>query len=273
MCCCGVRAAAGAGENPKRTKPIVITILYDNTSIADSILPDHGFACLIEAGGHTCLFDAGRKPEILLTNVKRMGVDCSRIERVFVSHLHNDHTGGLFDILAKCSKPALCMPVSYPRQKGESFGDQTDKEYAALLDCLRPFVSALTQYRQPAHWGDSFYTTGVIDTLSYEQAMILPTPKGLIVITGCAHPGIVEIVKQAKKAMNQDVYFVLGGFHLLPTDSTEVRAIARELRPLTKYIGPCHCTGETAERIFKDIFKEDYIEVHAGSKLKIDEYP
>ena len=87
--------------------------------------------------------------------------------------------------------------------------------------------------------------------------------------TGCAHPGIIEIVRRAKALMKQDVYFVMGGFHLIPIDSTQVKTIAQELRKLTKYVGPCHCTGTKAQGIFKEIFKEDYIDIQAGMKLKL----
>ncbi|UCC43340.1 MAG: MBL fold metallo-hydrolase [Candidatus Zixiibacteriota bacterium] len=263
---------SGAGrEDRENPDNIVFTILCDNASKSDSIFADHGFACLIETGDFTCLFDAGNNSEKFMRNVNTMGVDCSGIDHVFISHIHNDHMGGLFDVLDKCNKPALCMPVSYPRPEGESFGDQADRDFEAILDKLRPFVSEIAQHEEEAHFGGNLYTTGAIEKQSYEQALILPTSNGLTIITGCAHPGIVEIVNHARKVMKQDVYFVMGGFHLLRTDSTQVRAIAQELRTLTKYLGPCHCTGETAKGIFKDIFKEDYIDIHAGLKLKSGE--
>lgn len=271
ICCYGENNVVNAREKPESKENIVYTILCNNTSISDSIFADHGFSCLIEAGDHTCLYDAGNNSEKFMMNVKKIGVDCSGIDHVFISHIHNDHMGGLFDILDKCNKPTLCMPVSYPRQEGESFGEQADRDYEAMLDQLRPFVSELIQHKEFANFGDNFYTTGIIKKQSYEQALILPTSKGLVIVTGCAHPGLLEIVKRAKELMKQNVYFVMGGFHLIRTDSTQVKTIAHELRKLTKYIGPCHCTGEKAQGIFKDVFREDYIDIQAGLKLKLDE--
>lgn len=271
VCPCnyGENNVINAQEKPEDN--IVFTILCNNASMSDSIFADHGFSCLIEAGGHTCLFDAGNNADKFMTNVNKAGVDCSGIDHIFISHVHNDHMGGLFDILDKCNKPTLCMPVSYPRQEGESFGEQADKDYAAMLDQLRPFVSEIVQSQDLVNLGDDFYTAGVIDKQSHEQALIIPTSRGMTIITGCAHPGILEIVRHAKEMMKQDVYLVMGGFHLAPTDSTQVETIARELRQLTKYIGPCHCTGENAQSIFRDIFGEDYIDIQAGMKLKSDE--
>ena len=90
-----------------------------------------------------------------------------------------------------------------------------------------------------------------------------------MIITGCAHPGILEIVMHAKELMSQDVYLVMGGFHLIRTDSSQIKNIAQKLRKLTKYVGPCHCTGEEARAVLQDIFKDDYIEIQAGLKLTL----
>lgn len=258
-------------QRPDSTDNIVFTILYNNVSVADSITADHGFSCLIESGDFSCLFDAGRISETFMTNVARLGVDCSRVNHVFISHIHGDHMGGLFDILAKCNKPTLYLPFSYPRMPGEPLGDEADSDFNALLEQLRPLVSEIIQKKESVNIAGTFFTTGMIEDQTYEHALIVPTSKGLIVLTGCAHPGILQIVTRAKELIEQDVYFVMGGFHLIRTDSTRVDAIARELRNLTKYIGPCHCTGEKAQGIFKDIFKEDYIDIQAGLKLTLGE--
>jgi len=258
-------------EGRNSTDDIVFTILYDNASAADSVIADHGFSCLIESGDHSCLFDAGRIPDKFMTNVGKLGVNCSRINQVVISHIHDDHMGGLFDILAKCNKPALYLPFSYPQLKNEPLGDQADSDFQALLDSLKPSVSEIIQKREPVKIGDKYYTSGTIEDETYEHTLIVPTSAGLVVITGCAHPGILEVVKHARELMKQDVCFVFGGFHLVSMDSSQVRAIAQELRKLIKYVGPCHCTGEKARGIFSDIFKEDYIKIQAGLKLKLSD--
>lgn len=247
---------------------VVCTILYNNTSADDPVIADHGFSCLIESGDHSCLFDAGRIPDKFMTNVSQLGVNCSRINSVFISHIHGDHMGGIFDVLAKCVKPALYLPFSYPQTPDEPHTDKSDSDFLALLKQLKPFVSEIVQKKESFRIGDLFYSTGMMEDQTYEQALIVSTSRGLIIITGCAHPGILNIVKRAKELMKQDVLFVMGGFHLVSTDSAQVQTIARELRKLTTYVGPCHCTGEIAQGIFKDVFKEDYIDIRAGSKLR-----
>lgn len=88
-------------------------------------------------------------------------------------------------------------------------------------------------------------------------------------MVGCSHPGIIEIVKQAKSLTKREVYLVMGGFHLAVTDYQKVNSIARELRNLTRFIAPCHCTGENATQILKDVFKNDYVEIKAGLTFSI----
>lgn len=255
-------------EKPDSADQVVCTILYNNTAADDSILADHGFSCLIESGDHSCLFDAGRIPDTFMTNVNQLGVHCSRINSVFISHIHGDHMGGIFDVLAKCVQPALYLPFSYPQTPDEPHTDESDSDFQALLKQMKPSVSEIVRKKESVKIGDSFYSTGTMEDQTYEQALIVSTSRGLIIITGCAHPGILNIVKRAKELMKRDVHFVMGGFHLVSTDSAQVQTIARELRKLTKYIGPCHCTGEIAQGIFKDVFKEDYIDIRAGSKLR-----
>ena len=250
---------------------MVLTILYNNKSLDTSIVADHGFSCLVEIGDRALLFDAGRIADIFMTNVSNLEVDYAKIRWVFISHIHGDHMGGLFDMLGKCNQPQLYLPVSYPRHRGEPPGDQADRDFKALLARLRPHVSEIIQQKEPVKFGDSFFSTGMIDDASYEQALIIPTSKGLVIITGCAHPGILEIVRYAKELSGQDVFLVTGGFHLMRSDASQIRSIADELRRLTKYIGPCHCTGDLAQDIFKEIFKDDYLDIQAGSRFSLED--
>lgn len=260
--------AFGLPERPS-ADDVALTILYDNTSAIDSVMADHGFSCLVESRGHYLLFDAGRMADKFLANARRLGVDLSKIEDVFISHVHGDHMGGLADILAGLRKPTLYLPFSYPRLINEPSSDRADRDWLALLERFRPFVSGTVRKKEPIAVGRIGRSTGTIDDVTYEQALIIPTAKGLIVITGCAHPGILEIVVRARELMKQDVFLVMGGFHLAAADPARVQAIARELRGMTKRIGPCHCTGERAVGIFREVFQEDFIDVRAGTKLRV----
>jgi 7,8-dihydropterin-6-yl-methyl-4-(beta-D-ribofuranosyl)aminobenzene 5'-phosphate synthase len=251
---------------------VFLTILCDNRSVSDSIYEDHGFSCLIESGGDKCLFDAGGSAQKILMNMDKLNVTCSEMKYVFISHIHNDHLSGLQAILNKCNiPPVLCMPFSYPQLMNEPPSDRADKDWQAFLDQYKPLVSDLIQTKESYKIGNIGYSTGVIENIHYEQSLIVPGSKGLVIVTGCSHSGILEIVKHAKTVMKQDVYIVLGGFHLMEVKTDEIRNIAGELRKLTKLIGPCHCTGEEAMNIFQNVFKKDYVVIKAGTKFNINE--
>jgi 7,8-dihydropterin-6-yl-methyl-4-(beta-D-ribofuranosyl)aminobenzene 5'-phosphate synthase len=98
-----------------------------------------------------------------------------------------------------------------------------------------------------------------------EQSLVLDTTEGLVVVTGCAHPGIVEIVKKAKQTLNKDVYLVLGGFHLLGLSDSQIQRIIQQLRDLgVRKVGPSHCTGERPIELFKQEYREDFVPIGVG---------
>jgi 7,8-dihydropterin-6-yl-methyl-4-(beta-D-ribofuranosyl)aminobenzene 5'-phosphate synthase len=103
-----------------------------------------------------------------------------------------------------------------------------------------------------------------------EQALILETINGLVVVTGCAHPGIVNVVKQATALFRQNVYLALGGFHLMGMGKMQITEIIRQLKGLgvTK-VAPSHCTGDQAISLFKAAWGENFLEGGAGAIIKL----
>ncbi|UCE18450.1 MAG: MBL fold metallo-hydrolase [Gemmatimonadota bacterium] len=252
-------------EKPIDPGSISFTILYNDVPLNESFIGDQGFSCFIEIPDHAFLFDAGRIAEHLARNTEKSGIDCSKIDFIFISHLHSDHIGGLPGIIEKCDRPLLYLPFSFPKTqtaKGRTF-------IVERLDRVKRYVSDVVEIKEPVKLNEYFYSTGMIEDRTYEQAFIITTTKGLMIVTGCSHPGIVEIVRRAKTFMKREVYFVMGGFHLAATDSEEVKSIATELRGLTKFIAPCHCTGEAAQETFRSVFREDYIEIKTGLTFKV----
>jgi 7,8-dihydropterin-6-yl-methyl-4-(beta-D-ribofuranosyl)aminobenzene 5'-phosphate synthase len=111
-----------------------------------------------------------------------------------------------------------------------------------------------------------FYTTGMLKGKIDEQSLIIDAGKGLVIITGCSHPGIINIVAKAKEMLSKDVYFVLGGFHLYEMNLEQINNVVGELKSLgVKKVAPCHCTGEKAISVFEKEFKKDFIKIGAGS--------
>jgi len=236
-------------------KDISITVVYDNNPYKEELETAWGFSCLIKGTEKTILFDTGGDGSILLANMKELNIDPKEIDIVVLSHIHGDHVGGLYSLLEKNPEVVVYLPASFP----ESFIDDV-KGYGADVVEVQEFLKIC----------EGVYSTGELGTGIIEQSLIIRTEQGLIVITGCAHPGIVEIVKNAKELIEDDVLFVMGGFHLIKTSNkSEIVSSIRELDVL--YVGPCHCSGDNARELFEKEYGENYVNVGVGRVITLDD--
>jgi formylglycine-generating enzyme required for sulfatase activity len=105
-----------------------------------------------------------------------------------------------------------------------------------------------------------------------EQALIIQTNAGLIIVTGCGHPGVVELTKRAIELLKQNVLFVIGGFHLMGKRLEDIQNVAADLSSLTQYVAPCHCCGDAARHLFKQKLGKNDIEVGAGKVVDLSEH-
>jgi len=229
---------------------LTITVLYDNVAHDARLQTDWGFACLIEGLEQPLLFDTGGNGDILLRNMHALGVDPQTVRTVVLSHAHGDHTGGLATFLAKNPDVAVYLPQSFP---------------ANIKETVRRAGAAFVEVSEPTAIVIDAHTTGELGSPIREQALVLETPHGLVVITGCAHPGIAVLVRQARATVAGDVYLVLGGFHLGEASAAQIATTIAELRELgVQHIAPSHCTGDAARRAFAEAFGQDYRESGLG---------
>ena len=234
---------------------ITLTVLYDNTAFDERLAPDWGFSCLVKVLDRTVLFDTGTNPQILAQNATLLNVDWSTIDDIVISHHHLDHTGGLDTVLALKTQSRVWFPQEFPDAFAKSV-----KERGGI-----PVLVG-----GPANLIDHVHLTGNLGTDIVEQALYLDTDKGVVVITGCSHPGIVHMVKSVKEMSGKPIYMVLGGFHLLRYDDTALDKIITQLKALgVQKCGATHCTGEHAIQKFKDAFGADFIDLGAGRVLFI----
>jgi len=116
------------------------------------------------------------------------------------------------------------------------------------------------------------YSTGELGTWVKEQSLIVNTERGLIVITGCAHPGVVKIINTAKELLGKPVLLVLGGFHLVGRSKQEIDRIIHGFRNLgVHFVGPCHCSGDLARELFKKEYKKNFINIGVGRVITMDD--
>ena len=239
-----------------QSKNVSITIVYDNNSFIKGFQSDWGFSCFIKGTEKTILFDTGTDGNILLSNMEKLGIGPKEIEIVFLSHIHGDHTGGLWKFLKRNSNVTVYVPNSFP----EDFKKKIKSYGAEYID-----VSGNIEVCK------NVYSTGELGTSIKEQSLVIETEKDLIVITGCAHPGIVEIVRSAIESSGEKVYLVFGGFHLISHSKAEIKEIIKEFREIGIIkAGPCHCSGEPAREMFKEEYGEDFEEIGVGRVIEIN---
>ena len=229
---------------------ICIAIVYDNYKVNPNLTSSWGFGCVIRTPDKDILFDTGGDSTILLSNMDKMGIDPKDIDIVVISHIHGDHVGGLNGFLEKNGDVKVYIPSSFPdsiREKIKSYG-------AKCFDV-----------KDSMKISDNIYTTGEMGTWIKEQSLILDTKEGLVVITGCAHPGVINIAKKAKQILHKKIYLFMGGFHLFNASKSELKSIIKGFRNLgIKKVAPSHCSGDRCRQLFKEEYKEDYIESGVG---------
>jgi len=211
-----------------------VTIIYDNTAYKKELRADWGFSCLVEVENTPrILFDTGTNGSILLDNMKKLNIDPTSIDEVFISHAHFDHTGGLSAFLNVNNNVKVYVPVSFRGVRGA-------KEVISVSEPLK------------IH--DDIFSTGELDAI--EQSMGVKTKKGIVLVVGCSHPRMSHILDAASQFGK--VYAIIGGMHGFSKF---------ELFKNLELICPTHCTQHKAE--LKSLYPEKYIEGGAGRIIEV----
>jgi len=270
----GMRAQASAA-GPAATAPPVhalkITIL--STMLADAGVGEWGFAALVEADGNRILYDTGARPTTVLENARELGIDLANVRDVILSHNHADHTGGLVTLRrelgrqnpAALTRAYVAPGIFWSRPDGHGGEDNTTiaarKEYEALGGAIiehdKPFemfpgvwlTGPVPRVYPERNWsvtGKVATPAGLVeDTIPEDQALIFDTDRGLVMLSGCAHAGIINILDYARHTVREaPVYAAIGGFHLFAADDAKLDWTAAKLHEmhLQNLVG-AHCTG------------------------------
>ncbi|MBN1165419.1 MAG: MBL fold metallo-hydrolase [Candidatus Krumholzibacteriota bacterium] len=245
---------AGKGEvHEIKLDKLSITVLYNNITDREGFESAWGFACLIEGTGKTILFDTGGDGKVLLRNMGKLAVAPSSVEYVMISHEHWDHVNGLAAFLEKNSRVKVFSPASFSK----AYKEQVDGSGAERVEVKGPLEIC-----------PGVYSTGEMGSRIVEQSLVIRTDAGPLVITGCAHPGIVDIVRQAVSLVGGKPLLVMGGFHLGGKSEEDLEKIVADFRELgVVYAGPSHCTGEKAIEYFREKFQDHFLDSGGGEVI------
>ncbi len=237
-----------------------ITTLVDNDVWMRGLASSWGLSLYVEIDSgekrHRILMDTSGSYDALFSNARKLEVDLSDVEAIFVSHWHLDHCGSLSHVLPLLRQQT---PVYVPSRNPS--GIRTIREEKGT-----PIVCS-----DPVSLMDGVMSTGeMIGGVSEHSLVINIRDKGLVVLSGCSHPGIVNIVKRAQQVSGVPrVYAVIGGFHI--SSKREGAYVAEFLHELgAQLVSPCHCTGVNAKQAIADIMKGNCIKNGSGKVWSID---
>lgn len=254
---------------------------------------DWGFSALIEHGGRRILFDTGNNANVLRHNVEALEVDLSKLDFVVLSHRHGDHTSGLDYVLSVNPKVAIYTPYEV-----SGFGTAVLPSIVAAMNRRDPSLPQNVHYfdgvkQEPRPSGSPWptarfhqlqKTTKIATDIfllaltsdapgtrdMYEVSLSIRTPMGIVLVVGCSHPGIEKIVEAAAQ-MDERIYAVFGGFHLLSAPDAEISKMASALHDKweVERVAPGHCTGLPAFAALKTLYRENYLYAGLGSILTL----
>jgi 7,8-dihydropterin-6-yl-methyl-4-(beta-D-ribofuranosyl)aminobenzene 5'-phosphate synthase len=264
----------GPGEPPSGARIRSLKVVVLSTMLADTKgLGEWGFSALVEADGHRLLFDTGARSRTVLDNARELGLDLSDITDVVLSHHHGDHTGGLLTLRRelKTANAAALSRTYVGRGIFLSRPDPDGRERNETIVLKAPYESSGGQFVEvagptqifPGAWltgpvprrhpernwsgrGQVRTAEGLVeDTVPEDMSLVLETEKGLVVLSGCGHAGIVNTCEFAREAVRAvPVHAVLGGIHLFPASDETLDWTAGKLKAagVTQMLG-AHCTG------------------------------
>ena len=232
-----------------------ITCLFDNRSMNPKLQEGWGLSLFIECDDKKILFDTGGCEEAFFFNIEKLSLRLDAVTHVILSHRHWDHIAGLEKVLSQL-KPAtkVFLPKLF-------FGHFLKRKYPFLqFTTVSSFLEIDTQISSLVLHG-SFYF--------YEQVLILSTQRGLVLITGCAHPGIITIIKRTKAHFpTQPIHCIIGGLHLYSVSPYLSKEIVQAFQSHgVEKVAPCHCSGDHTIRQFQEAYGKDFLSVATGSVI------
>lgn len=266
-------AASTPAPAPAAGRVHALKIQILSTMLADDGIGEWGFAAVVEVDGRRILFDTGARPTTVLQNAKELKVDLTQVPEVVFSHNHSDHTGGLLSLrkdVAERAPGALArvhvgrgLFWSRPRADGAeaNLPLRSRADYAAAgitfvehdgPQQILPGVwltGPVPRVHPERNWSDTGKVRApeglVEDTIPEDQSLVFDTDRGLVILAGCGHAGIVNTVDHARKVVRAaPIHAIVGGLHLFALDDERLNWTADQLKAngLANLVG-AHCTG------------------------------
>ena len=271
-----------------------ITVLYDAFGRTAGLQKDWGYSALVEVGGRRILFDTGDNPDILAANAKKLGADLSRLDFAVLSHRHGDHMGGMEYLLSVNPNVKIYAPKENFGVYGFSLPSKFYRKNETLPPSMRYYdgkppetmvfgsawpranIELIDQTKEIA---PGVHLIALVSekptTLELKElSMAIRTPDGIVLVVGCAHPGLDKIVAAAQ-AIDPHIHLIAGGFHMVVAPDTAIADAVALLHDAVKvdYIAPGHCTGEPTFAALLQSFGDRYLYAGLGTVIALGPQP
>jgi 7,8-dihydropterin-6-yl-methyl-4-(beta-D-ribofuranosyl)aminobenzene 5'-phosphate synthase len=290
-------------QQAKSSHPVqALKVTVLSTMLADAGIGEWGFAALVEIDGRRLLFDTGARPNTVLQNAVELKIDLSSVTDVIISHNHYDHVGGLLTLRRELSKkePAAMIRTHVGEGIFSSRPRGTD-ETNSMIDIKAEYTKLngeFIQYTKPTEIFPGVWLTGPIprkfpernwsslgkvkteaglveDTVPEDQALVIDTDKGLVVMSGCGHAGIINTIDYARSFIRPSpIFALLGGLHLFNANDQTLQWTGEKLKEagLANLLGG-HCTGIEAVYRLRELTgldRKTAVVSAVGSSFSID---
>ena len=227
-----------------------LTVLYDNYVFDPRCQAEWGFSCLIQTPEMVILFDTGGEPEVLRHNIEALDVDISEIDCIVISHEHWDHVGGIEVILREKQDIPVYLPEDFPYH---------------IMSSIRSLGGNCIETENATKITESISTTNTLNGPPNEHALMIQTDEGLILVTGCSHPGVENLARNAYDLTGERIRLVIGGFHLGNAGSHQLGRICEELDEIgVERVSASHCTGDDSIDFFREYYGDSFMESGVG---------
>lgn len=272
-----------------------LTILAENRAANPHLLAEQGLSILVRSSSGSLLFDTGQT-DAFLRNARQLKIDLSKINIIVLSHGHYDHTGGLPFFIEKFGKvKVICHPAIvnkkfkvYPggrlnigvpweehkiRSAGADFIFKTNPAEIMPDIWISGEIPRNSKYEHiDERYQERVLESYIHDELHDDMALILNTVKGLVILLGCGHSGVINTARHAMRIMNnKNIFAIMGGMHLSHTPKDRLEQIVGNLKRINpQFIVPLHCTGfEAIDMMFRR-FKNRVKLFNVGDTFDLD---
>ncbi|MBN1788798.1 MAG: MBL fold metallo-hydrolase [Sedimentisphaerales bacterium] len=279
------------------TQKVKITTLVEDTAQGNGLTSEHGISFWIEYGSRKLLFDTGQS-SIIIRNAQILGIDLSQTEAVVISHGHYDHTGGLEAVLSIAKKAKIYIHPNALDRKYSYHGGSS--RFVGIAGGVKSIIeshvqtNAVVWTKEPTEIFDGLFVTGQVpktndfeidedeffldeyaqksDELPDDQSLFFRAKGGLVVVLGCAHAGVINILNYITKISGiSEVYAVMGGMHLVGASKEKMAKVMDNLEKFgLQKIGPGHCTGSEAALELRKVYPRRCFMCSVGTEFECE---